>query len=252
MNMQLERACACAARLKLADVDDSIAAFCDKASDQGWTHARFCAEYFSYLCQAADARSAATMLRMAAFPYQKSIEEFDFAYQKSVSKRVISELAEGSYLGRKENLIFLGPPGTGKTHLAISLGMVAAQSRLRVKFTTGSAMVAKLKESRERNSYSRRLSNYIRPSLLIIDEVGFSPLSREESSLLFEVICARYEQGSIILTSNKGYSQWAEIFSGDDVLATAMLDRLLHHSQTFVLRGESYRMKEHKEVKAAK
>ena len=120
---------------------------------------------------------------------------------------------------------------------------------MRVKFTSASTLVSKLKEARERNTLTRNMATFTRPTLLIIDEVGFTPLDADEAALLFEVVCARYERGSIILTSNKGYTDWAEIFSGDSVIATAMLDRLLHHSKTFVLKGESYRMREHKEVK---
>jgi DNA replication protein DnaC len=116
---------------------------------------------------------------------------------------------------------------------------------MRVRFTTCSTLITKLREARERNAYSRRLSTFTRSSLLIIDEVGFNPLTADDAALLFDVVCKRYEHGSIILTSNKSYSEWAEIFSGDAIIATAMLDRLLHHSKSFALKGESYRMKDH-------
>lgn len=140
-----------------------------------------------------------------------------------------------------------GIPHKGKTHLAIALDIEAARRRLRVKFTTCSKLVTNLREGKDRNTYSRRLNAFAKPSLLIIDEVGFTPLDKQEASLFFDVICRRYEAGSIILTSNKTYSEWADIFSDNEVMATAVLDRLLHHSRSFLLKGESYRLKEFKE-----
>jgi DNA replication protein DnaC len=142
--------------------------------------------------------------------------------------------------------LFTGARNVGKTHLAIALGICAARRRLQTKFITAAKLVASLAEARTLGTFSRRLATYVRPSLLIIDEVGFLPLGPSEASLLFEVISRRYEHGSIILTSNKSYGAWAEIFSGDEVIATAILDRLLHHATTITIKGESYRLKDKK------
>jgi DNA replication protein DnaC len=144
--------------------------------------------------------------------------------------------------------MLLGPPGVGKTHLAISLGVEASKRRLSVKFTTASRLVASLAEARTAGTFSRRLMGFVRPSLLIVDEVGFLPLDASEASLLFEAVCRRYERGSIVLTSNKSYGEWGEVFSGDTVIATAILDRLLHHSTTIPIKGESYRLKDRKKA----
>ena len=237
-----------AERLGLVDVGDELDALSQRAAEETWSYARFAFELLDRQRAMAEQRSQETLLRFASFPYRKTIDDFDFSFQPSVSETLFREFAECAYIREHQNIVLLGPPGTGKTHLAIALGIEATRRRLRVKFTTCSAMITKLEEAKERNTYSRRLNTYSKPSLLIIDEVGFTPLSPQEASLFFEVICRRYERGSIILTSNRSYIDWAEIFSDNDVIATAILDRLLHHSKSFSLKGESYRMKEFKEV----
>jgi DNA replication protein DnaC len=250
MTEMFNRTIAAAERMNLVDISDTLDSIVSSATDHTWSYLKFTCELLEEQARRAEIRSRDTLLRFASFPYQKTLEDFDFSFQKSVSQRMLKELSECGFLREKQNLVFLGPPGTGKTHLAVALGVAATKLRYRVKFTTLSTLITKLSESKERNTYSRRLSAYSRPSLLIIDEVGFTPLNPDEAALLFDVICRRYEKGSVILTSNKSYSEWAEIFSDNAVLATAILDRLLHHSKTFVLRGESYRMKEVKAEKA--
>lgn len=181
------------------------------------------------------------LLREAGFPYNKTLEGFDFSYQPNLDKKRINELFELDFALKRENVIFLGPPGVGKTHLAIALGIKACEKGIRTYFLTLDMLLKKMRQ--EPNQRFPRLRRYYQSPLMVIDELGYLPLNQEDSNLFFQFISHHYERHSLIITSNKGFRDWAEIF-GDKVIASAILDRLLHHSHVINIKGSSYRLKD--------
>lgn len=187
-------------------------------------------------------RSINRRIQLASFPQVKRLEEFDFSYQPQLDEKLIRELAGLSFIQERKNIIFLGPPGVGKTHLAIALGIKAAQARRRVTFYTAEQLTSLLAANDITGSLNKLIDSLSRLDLLIIDELGYLELSKKTASLFFRLIAKRYEKGSIILTSNKPFEEWGHIFQ-DDVVASAILDRLLHHSYPFFIQGKSFRMR---------
>ncbi|MBR1368227.1 ATPase AAA [Methanocalculus chunghsingensis] len=189
-----------------------------------------------------------TRTKSAGFPLLKRIEEFDFTFQPSIDQTVIRDLATLRFIDNAENVVFLGPPGVGKTHLAIGLGVSAIEQGIPVLFINASVLIEQLKEAYHSDQLDRYLKKLIRPGLLIIDEIGYLPFDAQAAYCFFQLISRRYEQGSTIFTSNKSFGNWGEIFQ-DQVIAAALLDRILHHCRTVNIRGESYRMKDRKSHK---
>ncbi|NLZ18418.1 MAG: AAA family ATPase [Desulfobulbaceae bacterium] len=190
-------------------------------------------------------RSRHTLARLAGFPAIKTLEEYDFDFATGAPKQRLLDLAGLAFLERKENVIFLGPSGTGKSHLAIALGYRATQSGVKVRFISAADLMLHLESAQRQGRYKEVLRrSVLGPRLLIIDEIGYLPFSDTQANLFFQVIAKRYESESVILTSNLSFGEWEQAFGGNTALTSAMLDRLLHHAHVIQIRGDSYRLKE--------
>ncbi|MDK1349212.1 IS21-like element helper ATPase IstB [Streptomyces sp. 378] len=181
-------------------------------------------------------------LRLSKLPHHKTLEDYDFSFQPDLDPRKVKDLATLSFVEDKANVALLGPPGVGKTHIAVALAVAACRAGYSIYLTSLDDMVRHLKAAEEQGRLISKLTSYLRPSVLVVDEVGYQPLERAEANLVFQVISKRYEKGSITLTSNKTFGEWGQVF-GDEVLATAILDRLLHHCEVVSINGNSYRLK---------
>lgn len=216
-----------------------------QASAENWSYSHFLGYLLDGELQARHKRMVETCLKFARFPYLKNLSQFDYSAQPGLDKRLIEELAVGRFLYDARSVVLLGPPGVGKTHLAIGLGVMTAELGHKVYFTTAIDMARRLTKAVAENRLHREMNILTNPKLLIIDEVGYLTLDSTQASLLFQVICKRYDSDkAIILTSNKAFSDWGQVFAGDSVMAAAALDRLLHRCTVINIRGESYRMRE--------
>jgi DNA replication protein DnaC len=230
-------------KLKLDHLELQLDAVCEQAASKEMDYKTFLAQALETEWLGRYQRGIETRLRQARFPWIKTVEQFDFSFQPSLDKRQVRELAGLSFVERAHNVVILGPPGVGKTHLAVALGVKAVEAGCSVLFLTLETLMARLTRAQHENRLERSLQQLVYPKVLIIDEIGYLPLSQLEASLFFRLVVRRYERASLIVTSNKSFLDWGEVFN-DHVLATAVLDRLLHHATTLNIKGESYRLKE--------
>lgn len=244
MNLQHERIAALCNELRLAAVADRYPELATRAVENEQSYADFLEGVLSAEHSTRQGRTRSTMTRLAGFPAIKTLDEFDYEFAPGVPKATIAELSGLAFIERNENVVLVGPSGVGKTHLAIALGYLATQAGIKTRFMSAADLLLTLDTATRQGNLGEVLRRAVLAyRLLIIDEIGYLPMSREQANLFFQVIAKRYEKGSLIVTSNLAFGQWDSAFAGDATLTAALLDRLLHHAHIVPIQGESYRLK---------
>lgn len=230
--------------LKLSFIRDHVEDFARQAGEEQWSHVEFLGRLVEGEAALHQERARQRRVTQAHFPVLKTFEQFDFTWPTKINRLAVQNLFRLKFIEDKANGILIGGAGLGKTHLAIALGWAACQAGPRVRFATAIDIINGLSAAQNAGRLAQELKTYTRPELLLIDELGYLPIDKRGADLLFQVISQRYERGSIVLTTNKTYKHWPSIFNNDSTLTSAILDRVLHHAETIVIEGNSYRMKD--------
>jgi DNA replication protein DnaC len=230
--------------LNLMFMQEHVEQLAAQAAENQWSHAEFLGRLVEGECALRQDRARVRRIREARFPVLKTLDQFDFTWPSKINRPAVQNLFRLTFLREQANAILVGGVGLGKSHLAIALGYAACEAGFRVRFATAIDIVNALSAADKAGRLVQEMKKYTRPDLLVCDELGYLPIDKHGADLLFQIISQRYERGSIVLTTNKVFKHWPSIFNNDSTLASAILDRLLHHAETVVLEGKSYRMKD--------